>query len=74
MSIFSGLYSEDEIADRFNVSLRVVREHARSKGIGHKFGRKRWFTETEVVGLMDNGNAVCLPSRGGTRGVHRSCF
>jgi hypothetical protein len=68
MSIIPNLFSEDEIANCFNVSLRVVREHARSKGIGRKIGRKRWFTETEATtGLWEGGVTCSGSSNGGAR-------
>ena len=44
-----GLHEDIDVAKRFKVSLRVVRDRARARQIGHKFGRvSRWFTESEI--------------------------
>ena len=49
--LLPGLFSEDEVASRFGVKRRMVREHALAKGIGRKYGRKRFFTEADVLEL-----------------------
>jgi hypothetical protein len=41
------MFCEDEVAARFKVALRAVRERAAKRQIGHKLGRVRWFTEPE---------------------------
>jgi hypothetical protein len=61
--ILSDLHPEDEIAERFGISARNVRERARAKGVGRKIGRKYWFTEAEGYALMDN--PTCSNSRKG---------
>jgi len=62
--ILPGLYSEDQIAERFGVTARVSQERARSKGIGGKIGRKRWFTEAQVIELMDDSKCPSKSSSG----------
>ena len=64
MDILPGLFSEDQVAERFGVGIRVVRETALKRHIGRKFARKRYFTEDEVLGLM-KGSSTCLSSSGG---------
>src|ERR1700730_9968388 len=51
-NIIPKLFSAQQVADRFGVTLRVVQEQARSKKIGRKLGRRRWFTENEIFALM----------------------
>jgi len=53
-NILPNLHSEDEVAERFAVTPRNVRERARAKGIGRKIGRRFWFNEAEALDLMDN--------------------
>jgi hypothetical protein len=65
MVILPGLFSEDQVAERFDVSVRVVREHACEKGIGSKFSRKRYFTEADILELMKGGMATCSESSKG---------
>ncbi len=65
-SLFSDLHSEDEIAERFSVTVRVVREHAWEKGLGLKIGKqKRWFTEAEALALWEK-DSTCSNSQNGT--------
>ena len=62
-SLLPGLFSEDDIVARFDkggphsVSARMIRERARAKGLGRKFGRVRWFTEDEILQMMKAGPA-----------------
>src|SRR5580693_8140636 len=65
MNILPGLFSEDQVAERFGVSVRVVREHACAKRIGSKFSRKRYFTEADIQELMKGGKATCSDSSNG---------
>lgn len=37
--LLPGLYSEGEVASRFGMTRRMVREHALAKGIGRKYGQ-----------------------------------
>jgi hypothetical protein len=68
MDILPGLFSEDQVAERFGVGVRVVREHACAKRIGSKFSRKRYFTEADILELMKGGKATCSgSSKGGAR-------
>jgi hypothetical protein len=54
-----GHYSEIEIAQRFGVAIRVVRDRARAKGLERKIGGVRWFTEAEAtIGLWE-GSKPC---------------
>ena len=62
--LLPGLYSEDEVASRFGMTRRMVRERALEKGIGLKYGRKRFLTE-EDVGNIGKGNPPCSGSSGG---------
>jgi hypothetical protein len=61
--LFHGMVSEQEIAWQFGVSLRVVRDRARAKGIGGKLGRTLWLTEAEAVALREE-DTTCLNSKG----------
>ena len=69
-SLLPGLFSEDDIVARFDkggphsVSARMIRERARAKGLGRKFGRVRWFTEDEILQMMNAGPA-CSQSKSG---------
>jgi len=60
--LLPGLYSEDEVASRFGMTRRMVREHALANGIGRKYGRKRFFTEADVLKLGE-GNPACSNSQ-----------
>jgi hypothetical protein len=63
--ILKGMFAEERVAHRLGVSVRVVRERARAKGLGRKLGRARHFTEAEIIALMDEGNSTCSKSSGG---------
>ena len=52
------MFTEDQVAERFGVSLRCIRERARAKKLGRSIGRVRWFTPEEAVALM--GSSTCL--------------
>ena len=56
MDILPGLFSEDQVAERFRVSVRVVRENARKMNVGRKFARKRYLTEDEMLEMMKGGS------------------
>jgi hypothetical protein len=60
--LLPGLYSEDEVASRFGIRRRMVRERALANGIGRKYGRKRFFTEADVLNLGE-GNPACSNSQ-----------
>ena len=60
--LFHGIISEQEIAGDFGVSLRVVRDLARKKGVGGKIGRTLWLTEAEVLALREK-DTTCLNSK-----------
>lgn len=62
-----GMWREDDVAMRFRVSLRTVRERARTREIGRKLGRVRWFTESEILQLMTVGPECSYSSRGPAR-------
>ena len=75
MDILPGLFSEDQVAERFRVGVRVVRENALKRNIGRKFARKRYFTEDDILGLMKGGSPCSGSSggrgrRSGTSGAH----
>lgn len=58
----SGLprqFSELEVAKGRGVTVRVVRDRARARGLGAKIGDFRWFTEAEIVGLWEEGSKAC---------------
>jgi hypothetical protein len=57
-----NLFSENQVAERFHVTLRTVRDRARERNLGRKLSGVRWFTEAEVFSLMD-GEAKCLFSK-----------
>ena len=67
MDILPGLFSEDEVAARFGVTVRVVRDRACAKRIGDKISRKRYFTEADIVELLKGGAATCSESSNGRR-------
>src|ERR1700682_3195594 len=60
--LLPALYSEDEVASRFGMTRRMVREHALAKGIGRKYGRKRFFKEADALKLGE-GNPSCSNSQ-----------
>jgi hypothetical protein len=60
--LLPGLYSEDEVASRFGMTRRMVRERALAKGIGRKYGRKRFFTEADALKLGER-NPACSNSQ-----------
>lgn len=67
--LLPGLFSEADIVAHFNlggpysVSARMIRERACEHGIGRKLGRVRWFTEQEILKLMEAG--ACSRSSSG---------
>jgi hypothetical protein len=73
--LLPGLYSEDEVASRFGMTRRMVRERALAKGIGRKYGRKKFFTEADALKLGER-NPACSKSQSvmarhtGTSGGH----
>jgi hypothetical protein len=64
-SRLQGLYSEIEIAQRFGVRVRVVRERARERGLKRKAGGFLWFTEAESLSLWEEGSKPCSNSQNG---------
>jgi hypothetical protein len=60
--LLPGLYSEDEVASRFGITRRMVRERALEKGIGLKYGRKRFLTEADTLKLGER-NQACSNSQ-----------
>ena len=60
---FPRLFSDVEVAARFGVSVRVIHDRARAKGLGRKFGRVRWFTEAEVLALYGRFDMLKLIER-----------
>lgn len=60
--LLPGLYSEDEVASQFGMTRRMVRERALAKGIGRKYGRKRFFTEADALKLGER-NPACSNSQ-----------
>jgi hypothetical protein len=59
-------HADITVAERFNVTLRAIRE--RAPNLGRKLGDTRWFTEAEIFGLMTEGSGGCSNSRdGGSR-------
>jgi hypothetical protein len=62
-----GMWREDEVAARFKVSLRCVRDRARARQVGHKLGRDRWLTEPEILALFNVGPECSYSSRGKAR-------
>jgi hypothetical protein len=50
--ILPNMHADINVAKRFNVTLRTIRERARSRNLGRKLGGTRWFTEAEIIGLM----------------------
>jgi hypothetical protein len=52
VDILPNMHADISVAKRFNVSLRTIRERARSRNLGRKLGGTRWFTEAEIIGLM----------------------
>jgi hypothetical protein len=67
--LLPGLYSEDEVASRFGMTRRMVRERALAKGIGRKYGRIRFLTEAEALTLGER-NPSCSNSQSVT--VHHT--
>jgi hypothetical protein len=61
-TILPGLFSDDEIADRFGMTTRSVRERARKHGIRR---RPLFLTEAEALKLMEP--VPCLKSSKGAR-------
>ena len=51
--LFPDMFSEQEVAENFGVSLRWVRDHARANGVGRKIGRAWWFTKAEGPTLSE---------------------
>jgi hypothetical protein len=52
MDILPNIHSDTSVSERFNVTLRTIRERARERNLGRKLGGTRWFTEAEIIGLM----------------------
>jgi hypothetical protein len=65
MDILPGLFSEDQVAERFGVPIRTVRELACAKRTGLKFSRKRYFTEADILEMMKGGKSGCFDSSKG---------
>jgi hypothetical protein len=63
--ISPDLICELEVAKRFGVSVRTIRERARARGLGRKIDRVRRFYEAEIVALMDEGTPTCSKSSSG---------
>jgi hypothetical protein len=63
--LMPNLFSENQVAERFNVTLRTVRDRARGRNLGRKLSGVRWFTEAEVFSLMD-AEAKCWSSKNDT--------
>jgi hypothetical protein len=61
--VLQGFICEIETAARLGISVRTVRERARARAIGRKISRVRWFTEDEVIALMEN--STCSNSSSG---------
>lgn len=62
-----GMFREEDVAARFDVKLRVVRDRARDRQIGRKLGRIRWFTEPEILALFNAGPQCSYSSKGKAR-------
>jgi hypothetical protein len=52
VDILPNMHADISVAKRFNVTLRTIRERARSRNLGRKLGGTRSFTEAEIIGLM----------------------
>ena len=52
VDILPNMHADISVAKRFNVTLRMIRERARSRNLGRKLAGTRWFTEAEIIGLM----------------------
>jgi hypothetical protein len=63
--VLKGMFAEERVARRLGVSVRVVRERARAKGIGQKFGRTWHFREAEIIALGDKGKNTCSDLQSG---------
>jgi integrase len=68
VDILPNLHADISVAERFNVTLRTIRERARSRHLGRTLDGTRWFTEAEILGLMTEGDGRCSNSRNG--GAH----
>ena len=60
--LLPNLYSEQAVADRFQVSLRTIRDRSRERGLGRKIAGTRWLSEPDIFSLMD-GDTKCLFSK-----------
>src|SRR6202023_325429 len=63
--LLPNLFSENQVAERFHVTLRTVRDRARERNLGRKLSGVRWFTEAVVCSLMD-GEGKCCSSKSDT--------
>jgi hypothetical protein len=68
VDILPNMHADISVAARFNVTLRTIRERARSRNLGRTLDGTRWFTEAEILGLMTEGGGRCSNSRNG--GAH----
>jgi hypothetical protein len=64
--ILKGMAAEERVARRLGVSVRVVQERARAKGVGRKLGRTWHFMEAEILELMES-NSCSGSTSGKTR-------
>jgi hypothetical protein len=62
VDILPNLHADISVAERFNVTLRTIRERARSRHLGRTLDGTRWFTEAEILGLMTEGGGRCSNS------------
>ena len=65
VDILPNMHADISVAERFNVTLRTIRERARSRNLGRTLDGTRWFTEAEILGLMTEGGGGCSNSRNG---------
>jgi hypothetical protein len=65
VDILPGMHADRSIAERFNVTVRTVRERGRARNLGRTLSDTRWFTEAEILALMTEGSGRCSNSRNG---------